>query len=369
MTRAFRFTAWLLVSAAALNLGAALKPGGWNPETRARLDAVIERNHGKPDAYAVFDFDYTIAMGDLSYLCMWCTFETMGFCVDGLAERLVEGIPAQFQEEARAVAALAGSVKKAASEKNVAPTELPEWREFVRRYWALYRSFAGHMTERDIVRWRLRVFEGLEPGRLTDATREAIAAMRDRNGLWLDPVARTEKRGFTITPEMIDLFGELRRAGIAVYIVSASPREMLLGATGPDSGLGIDQANVFGMELMRDGSGRVLPEPTDDGVKSRRKPEFIMSRIAPRHHGAEPVLTAGDSMGDYAMLTEFKDLQLALVFLRNWRERTMHDLVASGGRVVAQGRDESRGVFIPEMKCVDPVASVPPPQLPAEKKR
>ena len=130
---------------AAFGTGAALKPGGWNPETRARLDAVIDRNRGNSDAYAVFDFDYTAAIGDLSYLCMWRMFEMMGFCVDGLAERLVEGIPAQFHEEARAVAALASSVKKAVSEKNVAPKELPEWREFVRRYWALYRSFAGHM--------------------------------------------------------------------------------------------------------------------------------------------------------------------------------------------------------------------------------
>ena len=354
----------IAIAFAALGAGAALDPGGWNPETRACLDALIERNRGNPDAYAVFDFDYTTAIGDLSYLCMWRTFETMGFCVDGLAERLAKGIPQQFQDEARAVAALACSVKKAASEMKVSPTELPEWREFVRRYWALYRSFTGHMPERDIVRWRLRVFEDLEPERLTDATREAIAAMRGCRGLWRDPVARTEKRGFTIPPEMVNLFVELQKAGIAVYIVSASPREILLGATGPDSGLGIDQANVFGMELGRDGRGRVLPEPTDGGVKSRRKPEFIMSRIAPRHHGAEPVLTAGDSMGDYAMLTEFKDLQLALVFLRNWRERTLHDLVASGGRVVAQGRDELRGVFIPEMKCVDPMTSAPPPPVP-----
>ena len=364
MIKTIRFSAWLLAFVGALDSGAALRPGGWNPETRARLDAVVERNSGNPDAYAVFDFDYTTAIGDLSYLCIWRTLETMEFRVDGLAERLVDGIPPQFHDEARAVAALAGSVKKAASEKKVSPTELSEWREFVRRYWALYRSFTGHMPERDIVRWRLRVFEGLEPEWLTDATREAIAAMRGRKGLWRDPVAGTEKRGFAIPPEMLDLFGELRRAGIAVYIVSASPREMLLGATGPDSGLGIDQANVFGMELGRDDKGRVLPEPADGGVKSRRKQEFIMSRIAPRHHGAEPVLTAGDSMGDYAMLTEFKDLQLALVFLRNWRERTMHDLVASGGRVVAQGRDEGRGVFIPELKCIDPGSSAPPPPVP-----
>ena len=105
----------IAIAFAALGAGAALDPGGWNQETRARLDALIERNRGNPDAYAVFDFDYTTAIGDLSYLCMWRTFETMGLCFDGLAERLAKGIPPQFQDEARAVAALARSAKKAAS--------------------------------------------------------------------------------------------------------------------------------------------------------------------------------------------------------------------------------------------------------------
>ena len=52
------------------------------------------------------------------------------------------------------------------------------------------------------------------------------------------------------------------------------------------------------------------------------------------------------------MLTEFKSLQLALVFHRNWRERKMWDLAASGGNVVAQGRDEIRGCFIPSHTCI-----------------
>ena len=42
---------------------------------------------------------------------------------------------------------------------------------------------------------------------------------------------------------------------------------------------------------------------------------------------------AGDSMGDYTMLTEFKNLELALLFMRNWRESEMFGLVASGGKV------------------------------------
>ena len=35
-----------------------LSPGGWNPAVRERLNALIERNRGNPDAYAVFDFGF-----------------------------------------------------------------------------------------------------------------------------------------------------------------------------------------------------------------------------------------------------------------------------------------------------------------------
>jgi hypothetical protein len=51
------------------------------------------------------------------------------------------------------------------------------------------------------------------------------------------------------------------------------------------------------------------------------------------------------------MLVEFDDLQLALLFLRNWREPALHELASRGGRVVVQGRDEARGCFIPEPRC------------------
>ena len=97
-----------------------------------------------------------------------------------------------------------------------------------------------------------------------------------------------------------------------------------------------------------------MPEMADGGVKYGCKPEFIRANIAPRHHGAEPVLTAGDSMGDYGMLTEFKDLQLALVFRRKWKNPQMRELVERGGRVMAQGRDEVRGCFIPSQESVEP---------------
>ena len=329
----------------------ALPPGGWVPAVRERINALIERNRGNPDAYAVFDFDYTTAIGDLSYACMWRLMETFDFKTDDFRRLFVEGLPSGYEEEAETVCALATKLKPFAGSDL---TKRPEWREFIMCYWTFYRRLFVAVGDYRAYLWRSRMFAGHTPEELralaTDAVRQNLA----KGHMYRPSYMPKEKRGLVIPQEMKDLFRALRQAGIAVYIVSGSFQETLWAATGPDFGLDIDPSCVFGADFRKDATGRYMPEMVKGCVKSGEKPAFIRAHIAPRHHGAEPVLTAGDSMGDYTMLTEFRNLQLALVFMRNWREKEMHELVASGGRVVAQGRDESRGVFIPEPKCIEP---------------
>ena len=328
-----------------------LKPGGWEPSVRARLEALIERNRGNPAAYAVFDFDYTSAIGDLSYVCMWHLLETFDLKADDFRALFAKGLKPRHMAEIDALSALAAKLKPLAGRFL---TDHPEWQEFVGRFWSLYRKLYDEVGEYRSYLWRTRLFTGYTPVELRQLAKEAITQTLKMGGLSKPPYARTEKRGLAFPPEMKDLFQALRKAGIAVYIVSGSFQETLLEATGPDFGFDLDPANVFGADLKRDAAGRYYAEPVEGCVKSGHKPEFIRARIAPRHHGAEPILTGGDSMGDYTMLTEFKDLQLALLFQRNWRERTMWDLIVSGGKVAVQGRDETRGCFIPTHMCIQP---------------
>ena len=330
---------------------AILKPGGWEPSVRARLDALIERNRGNPDAYAVFDFDYTTAIGDLSYACMWHLLETFDLKVDDFRAVFAEGLAPQHLDEINAISALAAQLKPLAGRTL---TDHPEWQEFVGRFWALYRKLYDEIGEYRSYLWRTRLFTGYTPAELRRLAKESIGAALQRGGLSKAPYARTERRGLVFPPEMKELFRALREAGIAVYIVSGSFQETLLAATGADFGFDLDPENVFGADLKRDAAGRYYAETVEGCVKSGHKPEFIRAHIAPRHHGAEPVLTGGDSVGDYTMLTEFKNLQLALLFHRNWRERMMWDLAFSGGKVVVQGRDEVHGCFIPTHMCIQP---------------
>ena len=333
--------------------GAALVPGGWEPSVRERLDALIERNRGNSDAYAVFDFDYTTAMGDLSYVCMWQLLETFDFKfkMEDFRSLMSKGVDPRHSGEIDAIAALAVKVKPLAG-GNLAACR--EWREFVRRYWRLYRDIMADIGDYRAYLWRSRVFTGYTPGELRRLAEAAVPRALASGGLRRDANAPTEKRGLVITQEIKDLFSELRKAGIAVYIVSGSYRDTLLVAAGPAFGLDVPPENIFGAELKKDASGRFVAEMADGCVKSGFKHDFIRARISPRHHGVEPVLTAGDSIGDYTMLTRFKNLQLALLFHRDWREKAMRDLGASGGRVLVQGRDEAQGLFIPSHESIAP---------------
>ena len=155
-----------------LGAQAALAPGGWNPVVRERLDALIERNRGNPDAYAVFDFDYTTAMGDLSYVCMWHILERFAFQTDDYRAMFTVGVPPVLATEANA---LADSAEKL---KPLAGTDLSgnsEWRAFVRRYWRLYRNLVKEIGEYKAYLWRVRLFSGYTPEGLRALAREAIA--------------------------------------------------------------------------------------------------------------------------------------------------------------------------------------------------
>ena len=355
MRRLFAVVACVFCSVAA---NAALQPGGWEPSVRTRLDALIERNRGNPDAYAVFDFDYTTAIGDLSYVCIWHILERLDFRVEDWRELLTGGLATGFKEEAEALTDIAQRLR------HLSGTDLTankEWREFIRRYWALYRRIGDEAGESAAWSWRTRVFTGYTPAELRRlAKTAALQAMTSEKGLRRDLNAPSEKRGFAIAPEMKDLFSQLRRAGISVYFVSGSFQEALAAMTSYEFGLGVSEDNVFGADLQQDALGRYMPIMKEGCVRTGRKPEFIREHIAPRHHGAEPVLVAGDSMGDYTMLTGFDGLQLALLFARNWKEPEMHALADGGGRVVVQGRDERRGCFVPSVKSVEPPSAARP---------
>ena len=67
--------------------------------------------------------------------------------------------------------------------------------------------------------------------------------------------------------------------------------------------------------------------------------------IKPKHKEKDPILVAGDSSGDYNMMTEFKDIQILLLMKR---EGKLDDLTKDS-RAVIQYRNSQTGLFAPEI--------------------
>ena len=296
---------------------AILIPSGWEPSVGRALEDLVAKHRGDPTAYAVFDFDYTLVLGDSSYVCLWRILEQRDYRGGNMAERLSEGIPEELKPRVRELFA--------AEDGGTA----------VKRFWPLYRHIWNTQGDGFACAWRSRLFAGYSSPDLAELARTAMREERKRTGFRPDANVPSEKRGFVVIPEVVRLVRDLQSAGIAVYVVSGSRTELLEVATGEEFGFGISPQRVFGC---------------DSGVIAGQKTSFIRNRLAPHHGGRDPVLVAGDSMGDYGMFTELAGVEKVLVFRRaNARPsdaplRAFIDTAPGPkGKVLVQGRDEPNG--------------------------
>lgn len=338
----------VLVMAVALTLA----PGNWEPGVRTELNRLVERHAGDKSAYAVFDFDNTTAIGDISNVCQWRMLETLAFKAD-VAMSLKSGIPERYHARVDRMTACVPALQKLDETTRLAS---PAWHAFAQGYWTLYRDLLAECGTDVGYPWIGHPFAGYTSEEYQTFARAAARRMLAKGtGLSTDPDAPPQfPRGFMITPEMRDLFRTLTRSGIAVYIVSASNWELVQAMLDPEFGLEVDRDKVHAYRLKKDASGRYLPQ-FDEGTlrpQAAGKVAIIRRHIAPRHGGAEPILTAGDSMGDYNMFTEFPRLEAALVFNRNPKAGPLADLIrraptSVSPKILVQGRDAAAGRLLP----------------------
>lgn len=329
-----------------------LAHGNWHPEVRAGLEALIRRNEGQDSAYAVFDFDNTVAIGDISNVCQWRQLEALAFKSD-LEAALKSGISAVYHDRIKWIADLAGELQSVEEEKRL---RMSAWHRLAHEYWTLYEDIIVQSGTDVAYPWIGHLFAGYTSEEYRSFARMAAQRqLSSRKGLRCDPDASAKfPRGFAITPEARDLFRALRQAGISVYVVSASNCELVQAMLSPEFGLQVERDNVFAYQLAKDGKGRYLPQRDLNHLhpQAAGKAEIIRKHIAPRHGGSDPILAAGDSMGDYNMFVEFPALQAALIYNRNPRNSPLADLIrtaqdAQSPRILVQGRDASAGRLIP----------------------
>lgn len=381
-------SAFLACAVTAL-FAADLSEGNWNPPVREALQRVIDRHAGDRNAYAVFDFDLTCAYGDLEHVALNAMVDDDAFAFDpddwsrifyadvpDLDRPLGPAFPqatirnlaldcADLHRELRALRREKGTDTARGSDVRMALIGKAQFlRTNAGEAWGpafgypWIKRFLSGRTPAEFRAW----FSGVLLRAAADGSffRERVrtpASYPGRSGI----VETKFMRGFAVPPEMKDLVAALQTHGIAVYVVSGSFRDAVLVATRVGTGYEIPSENVFGIRLQTDAKGGILgrADPSAPVTWGPGKPAVIRGQIAPRHGGKDPVLVAGDSNGDYAMLTAFADLEAGLVFDTapapdSPLGRLVSDIRAGRApvRYLLQGRDETKPSFVPSDRSV-----------------
>ena len=375
----YRIVGLVILACASVALfGAVLPPGNWHEPVRAALQRTIDRRAGDPDAYAVFDFDNTCAIGD-------CEHAVLGYIIDNLLFAFSpDEAPNIFFDGVPDIDRPLEPGKSAATTRNVVLDCMDLHRELLAlaarqsladvRKTDAFAAFAAKVRylRKRISRtfgsgfgypWSKRFYSRMTPAQFRATMRAALdAAVADGRfvrGVWRTPATRHGRSGpvevpmflgFTVPQEVKDLVRTLKESGIAVYIVSGSFHDAILPGAEGRYGVAFPEANVFGIHMKTDAQGRLagwaderFPLPWADG-----KPDVIRQQIATRHHGRGPMLVVGDANGDYAMLTAFADMDAGLVFdTRPDADSPLGKLIAAvragtaEKRYLVQGRDET----------------------------
>lgn len=339
--------ALLLVSCS----GVKLEKGSWTGKNhKALTELVREYGNMSPEydpqnrPYAVFDFDNTLVVGDISLATMVYQIENLEFAIEpdvfflALTDCIpnidcaLEGFPGI---SARMLATDLYNDYIYLYDNYISSREMTlgeisrsdEFKDFRAKLWALSLGADTTFGYETGCLWILRLFSGMETARVRElACRAAEAAMdeRIREEKWTSPksgeaseVEVMVPRGLRIRKEMINLTETLIHNGIDVYICSASS-ELLVEAVAERWFPAIAETAVYGLrttsgETMSPGAryAASYPHTFHEG-----KCELIDRYIAPLHGRKGPILVAGDSNGDYAMLTSYASMKLGLIIDR-----------------------------------------------------
>lgn len=363
--------------------GTELPRGDWNNEVHEVLSQVIAEDGiaGRQSGvecrpYAVFDFDNTTIVNDISMTLMLYQIENLRYefppedafgifsaWIPDL-DTVMTGVGMTVREVCRDLAADyaalypftsgAGKSSTAAAGKDEKPggsgfrqecpdfREMPEYQDFRAKLAALERGIEYTFSYADWCLWMPALFSGMTSEELAGLTVESadfwLASGRTWTETWSSPdgkVSTQVLKGLIIPEDSIRLFEALRKNGFGVYICSAS-LEIIVEAMACNGkyGLGFSPDEVFGLRMTGDrDEGNILGangfDPDYSQTFLEGKVKCIEELIAPRHCGRAPSLVAGDSSGDYAMLTSFSDLKAGLIINRG--HSPLLGLAAEGG--------------------------------------
>ena len=307
-----------------------LQEGKWNPQVREALNELLANaGHG---SYAVFDFDQTSIVHDISNALWVYQIEHLRFA-DAPNHHFLDGIPTPddampgmeltYTEMGNALSAEYQVLKSRldAGESIEVIRQSDEYLDFRARMLSLMEAMDEQWGSWVTYLWQPGLLAGYTEAEAKALIHDAIVEHLGRNKLaveqWRSPDGRwggDVQRGIWVSPEMKNLYRCLEEAGIDTYICSAS-LELIVEALACDPvlGFGLSADRVFGLRFVA--GERIVAQFDQNYEQPNRegKVDCIRAYMAPAHGNAGPVLVAGDSNGDVAMLTAFTDMKHGLI--------------------------------------------------------
>ena len=356
-----------------------LDEGRWNPKNREVLENLIKK-YRDTNSYAVFDWDNTSIQGDTQLNLFIYQIENLVYKLNPqkFNEVIRKNVPTNnFKEgfknldgEILNITKLANDIyknyiflyenyisDKKFSLKEIRNTE--EFKDFRAKMHFLHNALPRNFSEELACLWEFYLLVGMTKDEIKNLAKEATdTKLGEAIG---DVVVESSRiltgeagivrgiydNGLRIRPEIANLYHELKRNGIDVYIISASIQELIeVFATDKSYGYNLDIENIYAMRLKSTIDNILVDEYNYEYPFTQRKgkSEIIEKFIKPKYNDKGPILVGGDAVGDENMLTEFKDTEILLIMKR---EGKLDNLV-NDKRVLVQYRNLQTGLLDPK---------------------
>lgn len=372
-----------------------IKKGSWNDRAFQFLNKLIA-DHGRDNPaynlqkkpFAVFDWDNTSIIGDVEEAAFFYLVTQLAFKINpdelyhiirknvdksNFADpyKNLEGKPINIDQISADIydvyKRLYGTSDRLGGD---VPFDLIKetnaYKEFVAKMFFRYKAAEYDKDARDPYCWMTFLFTNYKQNEIEEFCDKAFGFVKKaepRREIFTSPEMESQAGRISVSyfvgmgdiPEMADLFHSLEHEGIDVYVVSASFID-IVRAFATKNSYKFDGEKVLGLRLAKDEEGKVLPELDHSYPLTQKsgKSETI-KKLIKNETNYGPILVGGDSDGDYAMLTDFKETDLGIIIdrQRHGEINKLKDEALAGSRTyILQARDQYGKKFIREERSI-----------------